>query len=1416
LIVTLVLFFTTFTSVYAYDLSGYVFDVANNKLADVPIQLEDENWTIWLDDTTDEDGYFEFSSLSQGEYILYINEEEGTDCGMRTNLSASGLICQDKNNKVDCENSYAWYCSEPGAPYCYLSEGECGYFPCFWGDVGWGEGCYSSCDECMFGVNQSILGDYTGAGIGEETPMIDLTSDIEINFTLWKINVSLETDSSNYHKGDTIKVNVTVENNEIYNITNWEVGAELYFGGSWDSIDEDYYLVNVSSLEKKSFLVYLQIPENNTHNDLYIESFIWTDEAEFKSSKGLLQGELWQWDEREIDVITTPGYVLSGYVFDTDNQPLANVPIQLEDENWTIWLDDKTNEDGYFEFNVTEGNYILYINMEGSILEGYTEAGIGEETPMIDLTSDIEINFTLWKINVSLETDSYNYHKGDTIKVNVTVENNEIYNNIENWEVGADLFFWNETYGGSIEDYYPVNISSGEKKSFLLYLEIPENVVYGNWNLWGWVWTDEAEFESSKGPLQGEMGKEEGKEINIVAKTGYVLSGYVFNSSGSRLANIPMGVGDENWTMWLQDTTNENGYFEFENLAQGIYEFYVNDEEIEDCKLRNMVECHTITNEADCENSYYEYCSEPGLGYCSLPAGECDYFPCFWGYVNGDEGCYSSCAHCAFGINKSISKNYTTIEFQEENMIDLTGDLEINSTLLKLDAKLELNSSTIKNGDVIRANVTVKNNEGFNLIGWGAVFGVWGESDQDDEDLYSNMIPTNLLAGQTKSFIFTYEIPENNTYDKLYIFGGIGTFDFEVESSKGTMKALSYTVDEIDIHIGDSDGDGINDGVDNCPYDYNPQQGNTIYAHDNFDDNSLSPNWNEWNPDPNVKIMETNKEIRINGTSSVQDWKSLKYNQNFNQDVEASIRVRTPVIEEYGSAFSFLIWGGGAEGDYYRLQRDYWGYGVGGQQGQEYWNSGVWSGLIGDEAENFHTYKIIYKKSKQNLSFYIDTIHLITIENVNFNDFYFGFVGEVWEVGYDMDFRVDNFTVKESGDFDSDDVGDICDNCPYYYNPLQEDSDQDGIGDACESVTIDGYVFDVNNNPMEGITVELEDATETMVLLRATDENGYFEYVDVPKDYYELEVNDDDPILWQYTGAGIGDDTPMLYADSDIQVNLTLWKVNLTFKTNVSEYHNGDMIEVNITVSNNEINDLEDWEVCVELYFENETYFEWMGEECYLINLSSGETGSFLVYHEIPEYNEHSNLWLGGWIWTDKIEFKSSKGLLQGGLWRWQDEEIFIGEKTQFNIPLSKGWNLISTPLELENNILPAPLESIEGNYTGCYSYIDGSWHSYLAGDPPNEKEITPTMGFWINMINDDVLEVEGYELSNPYLELNEGWNLVGYPFLDEMNASVGAGYLGISGAYFYNGSWSSYISGRASNSLQVLKPGHGYWVNKK
>jgi hypothetical protein len=42
-------------------------------------------------------------------------------------------------------------------------------------------------------------------------------------------------------------------------------------------------------------------------------------------------------------------------------------------------------------------------------------------------------------------------------------------------------------------------------------------------------------------------------------------------------------------------------------------------------------------------------------------------------------------------------------------------------------------------------------------------------------------------------------------------------------------------------------------------------------------------------------------------------------------------------------------------------------------------------------------------------------------------------------------------TNPQQGDADQDGRGDACDNCPFAANPVQEDADQDGVGDACDN-----------------------------------------------------------------------------------------------------------------------------------------------------------------------------------------------------------------------------------------------------------------------------------------------------------------------------------------------------------------------------
>jgi len=150
-----------------------------------------------------------------------------------------------------------------------------------------------------------------------------------------------------------------------------------------------------------------------------------------------------------------------------------------------------------------------------------------------------------------------------------------------------------------------------------------------------------------------------------------------------------------------------------------------------------------------------------------------------------------------------------------------------------------------------------------------------------------------------------------------------------------------------------------------------------------------------------------------------------------------------------------------------------------------------------------------------------------------------------------------------------------------------------------------------------------------------------------------------------------------------------------------------------------------------------------------------------------------------------------------------------------FNIDLNEGWNLISIPLKLENETLPEPLKSIEGNYNQVLAYIDGKWGIYEPdGDHNSLYSINETIGFWIYMVNEDTLVVDGIE-SDVGINLNSGWNLIGYNSLNPSLINNILDGIDYSVVYGYDSGWKSYniVRDTRLNSLENFEPGEGYWV---
>jgi len=149
-----------------------------------------------------------------------------------------------------------------------------------------------------------------------------------------------------------------------------------------------------------------------------------------------------------------------------------------------------------------------------------------------------------------------------------------------------------------------------------------------------------------------------------------------------------------------------------------------------------------------------------------------------------------------------------------------------------------------------------------------------------------------------------------------------------------------------------------------------------------------------------------------------------------------------------------------------------------------------------------------------------------------------------------------------------------------------------------------------------------------------------------------------------------------------------------------------------------------------------------------------------------------------------------------------------------YNITLTKGWNLISIPLETENKTLSSVLKLIAGNHKNTFTYLNNKWTRL-----DNSSEVNHSIGLWINMLNEDTLTIKGKEIANYSFTLSPGKNLIGYPNLNITPINETLNISGLTTIFMFNNSkWYSYDPKRppALNTLNKLTPGFGYIVKTK
>jgi hypothetical protein len=156
----------------------------------------------------------------------------------------------------------------------------------------------------------------------------------------------------------------------------------------------------------------------------------------------------------------------------------------------------------------------------------------------------------------------------------------------------------------------------------------------------------------------------------------------------------------------------------------------------------------------------------------------------------------------------------------------------------------------------------------------------------------------------------------------------------------------------------------------------------------------------------------------------------------------------------------------------------------------------------------------------------------------------------------------------------------------------------------------------------------------------------------------------------------------------------------------------------------------------------------------------------------------------------------------------------------EYYITLQQGWNLISTPLVLTNWSLLNVFETINGSWDYIQTYEPlgpDYWDSYITYRPQQLNDlftINNQKGYWINVTEGNVtLTLYGSVPISTTIFLHAGWNLVGYPTLND-SITIANAFLGTGADRVMVCDISEPYHLKEVGPSHVMKPGEGYWVH--
>jgi hypothetical protein len=197
--------------------------------------------------------------------------------------------------------------------------------------------------------------------------------------------------------------------------------------------------------------------------------------------------------------------------------------------------------------------------------------------------------------------------------------------------------------------------------------------------------------------------------------------------------------------------------------------------------------------------------------------------------------------------------------------------------------------------------------------------------------------------------------------------------------------------------------------------------------------------------------------------------------------------------------------------------------------------------------------------------------------------------------------------------------------------------------------------------------------------------------------------------------------------------------------------------------------------------------------------------GTVTIDPDLPKYPHHTVVTLTatpavGYTftgWSGDLSGTANPATLetQGDIYRYIDVVANFAPTVPLFLPLSSGWNLVSSPVAL-------PVASIPGFQAG-YGYHDGWLVLSSTGS------LVPGEGYWIQVEQAGVVPLIGTPGTTPVVfTYQAGWQLLGNPFDVPLPISTISNYGLIQGCFSYGPTWA--IVSPATDSLQ---PGKGYWI---